>query len=295
MQAEVGARVRIGLEVVHVDDHEPLGVRDEGLRGARCGSGADLQHDLGAVGLEPSARGEQGLPRAERLTRPSHVRCRLRDHGPPQPLRQERRGPGGRPRRTADHHDPAPTGERACDGLHLVFGWCGVRVVTCGGPHRLTRGDVDALRRERFVEGAVDLDGAGRHAAAGVERRPSRSAPFLRMLQHRGHRRLEVRPRVPAVEVLLVDRLVRAGPAQAWRPVGGQEHQRDARLRSLHDRGEQFGRRRPARREDGDGPSQGVGHAEREECTRAFVEMDMDRDAGIACEGERERRGARAG
>ena len=83
-----------------------------------------------------------------------------------------------------------------------------------------------ALGHERLLERRVHVDRAGRGPERRLDRAPARIAPGRDVVRRSRDRRLHVGARVPAEQVVLVDRLVRARAAQVRRPVGGDEQER---------------------------------------------------------------------
>ena len=86
----------------------------------------------------------------------------------------------------------------------------------------------------------------------------------------------------------LVDRLRGANVLQLRRSVGCRGDQRDARLVGLDDRGMQLGCRRAARRDHDRGPSGREADPQPDESAAPLVVVDVDPDAAVANEGERD-------
>ena len=274
-------------------DDEPVRARDEALGRSRRGRRAHLQHDFRPVGIRPRGR-EQRLPRGEGQAGTTDVGGGLCEHRPAETLGQEGRSAGRGRGTSRDDHTATPGAGRR-NAVHLLRGR-GRRVRTRmrGTTLRLAAWDRLAFGDQRLVERTVHVDRAGRGALRCAERREPRPSPFLGMLQHGRHRRLEESARIAAEEFHLVDGLVRPGPTERWRAVGGEQDERDPRLRRLHDRGEQLGDRGPARADHRHGPAERRSETHREEAARALVEVDVQLDVGVAGDRERERRGSRA-
>ena len=78
--------LRIRVEVVAIEHHECVGRRNQRLGRAGGRRGANLQHHLGAVPLEPAGVAGEELPRSQRATGVGCVepqsRHRLGEHRP---------------------------------------------------------------------------------------------------------------------------------------------------------------------------------------------------------------------
>ena len=186
----LGQPVRIGVEVVAIQDHERAGRRHEPLARAGRRRRADLQHDLGTVPGEPGVVAEQQLSRRQRAARVRGVEAeaaqRLGQDRPAEERaeRQERQRLR-RPQR-ADRDDAAATRvardeavERGADRVRVVFD-LGYGGRVAARPGRL------AVGNGRLLEAAVDVHRAGRWARR-VGQRPH--DPCRTMTRRRRRRR----------------------------------------------------------------------------------------------------------
>ena len=177
------------------------------------------------MALQPLGVANQQLPCAERPAGSARVEAqpaeRFGEHRPPEQgaEREQRKGSRRRKRSQRDQAATAGVGRQEAFerfARRILFdpslGWLRFRV--------RPRLDLDPLARwdERLVEGAVHVDRTGRRAEGGVDRTQTGVAPRGRVGCRRGQGRFEVGPRVAAVEVGLLDGLVRAGVAAAGQP-----------------------------------------------------------------------------
>ncbi len=155
---------------------------------------------------------------------------------------------------------------------------------------------LDWRRDQRFAEGEVDVDGAAR---APQRRRDGAIRYRLGESQHvlgrLGQRHLGEPLHGRAVQVGLVDGLVGAEALQLGRSVRRQDDQRDVGVIRLDDGRREVDGRGAGTAQDGDGLAGGFRHAQREVGAGALVEVHPGLDGGVALEGQRQRRRARAG
>jgi len=90
---------------------------------------------------------------------------------------------------------------------------------------------------------------------------------------------------LPAVEMVLVDRLRSPTVAQLGRSICGEQQQRDAALASLDDRGPEVRDRRARGRQDGNRPTGRAGNAERKVGRGSLVDEDEQADLVVGRKG----------
>ena len=153
-------------------------------------------------------------------------------------------------------------------------------------------------RLERLAEGRVQVDRSRRQSPGrGCRARDQRLEVAQRQLRRLRFRQRQVhRPEyLVAIQLHLVDGLVRAAVAQLRRAVGGDHQQRHPGHARLDDGREEVGRRRAARRQQGGRPVGCLADAQREIGGAALVQVAPDAQHRMGGKGQHERRRARAG
>ena len=196
----------------------------------------------------------------------------------------------GRP--AAGDHDAAPGGadlgeEPRDGGLGRVVAGDDVVPGTPPGP---TGRNFVRDAAERLAERQVGVHGTrSPGAAARLGDQPARERTPVPATVDVGHPRVGEETGGSPVEVLLVDRLRGADVASLGRTVRRADDERHAGEVGLDDGRVELDRRGAARHDDDDGTRRGEGEPDREEPRRALVEPDVDPDAVVAAEPERER------
>ena len=141
------------------------------------------------------------------------------------------------------------------------------------GPPRVLVGD------QRFTQADVDVDRTRSRAGVpgcGGQHPAGQRAPVGVVSGALGRRTdFGEQPDRVAVQLHLVDALVRPGPAQLGRPVSGEHDQWDGRVGRLEDGGMQVGGRRTGCGDEGHRPAGGLGEAEGEKSRGPLVDAHV--------------------